>query len=380
MVLKNKAILIISSEAWGKIFISKHHYAVALAELGNRVYFLNPVNFNLLKGDILIETSSVDEKLFIISHRPFFPWILKFHVKWLFDVLIKVQVKRILKKINAKIDIVWDFNCSYLYNDLSMFNAEIKIFHPVDMLGVDVIKKKADIVFSVSPLILHDYKVPGVPKFLINHGLSKEFEVVANRPTSSDNYKNRPIKVCYIGNLLIPSLDRELIKQLVLIHTNITFTFIGPFSHKKNNIYNDYKEEDETFISFLNNCSNTIFTNTLSPAEIANEIDTFDAFIVCYKKTAHFRCDNSHKVLEYLSTGKVVISTPLLFYESYDVIEMSNKAISYEDLFDKIINDLDHYNSIRLMDKRKSFAKENTYKKHISKINMLITENVLHAN
>lgn len=45
----NKTILIISPEPWGKMMISKHHYALELAKLGNEVYFLNPPNNNSIK-------------------------------------------------------------------------------------------------------------------------------------------------------------------------------------------------------------------------------------------------------------------------------------------------------------------------------------------
>jgi hypothetical protein len=43
-VLKNKTILVISPNNWGTMHISKHHYAIELARLGNSVYFLNPPN------------------------------------------------------------------------------------------------------------------------------------------------------------------------------------------------------------------------------------------------------------------------------------------------------------------------------------------------
>ena len=41
------SILIISPEAWNGHFVSKHHYAVSLANRGYKVYFLNPPS-NLL--------------------------------------------------------------------------------------------------------------------------------------------------------------------------------------------------------------------------------------------------------------------------------------------------------------------------------------------
>ena len=39
MILKDKSILIVSPEPWAHLFVSKHHYAVHLAQRGNKVFF-----------------------------------------------------------------------------------------------------------------------------------------------------------------------------------------------------------------------------------------------------------------------------------------------------------------------------------------------------
>ncbi len=41
-MLNDKTILIISPQEWGKMLLSKHHYALELAKAGNIFYFLNP--------------------------------------------------------------------------------------------------------------------------------------------------------------------------------------------------------------------------------------------------------------------------------------------------------------------------------------------------
>lgn len=376
MVLTNKVILVISSEAWGKIFISKHHYAATLANLGNTVYFLNPIDYTLRVGEIKIESSSTNKDLFIIRYRPFFPWIFKFHAKWLFEILISIQVKKILRKLPTKIDIVWDFNCSYLYNDLSVFNAGTNIFHPVDKLSADAGNKKADIVFSVSPLILEEYKFPDVPRYLINHGLSEKFEPLASEEPLPVARYNEKIKACYIGNLLSPSLNRDIIKQIVSNNPGVDFHFIGPFTHKGNNIYPIFNAADKSFIDFLTGHSNVILTGILSSEEIAKEITKFDLFFMCYQNSPSYRCDNSHKIVEYLSTGKVIISTPVLFYQNTGLLLMSNTEADYNKLFSEVISNLPFYNSIELMRKRKAFAKDNTYQKQILRIADHITQNI----
>lgn len=376
MKFKNKVILLISSEKWGKIFISKHHYALTLAELDNTVYFLNPVEFSIPRGTINIEASEQNKNLLIVTFRPFFPWFLKFHAKLLFQFLMKLQIDKILKKIKKDIDIVWDFNCSYLFNELSIFKASIEIFHPVDMLDDKAAFKKADIIFSVSQQILNDYKVLDIPKFLINHGLSKEFIELANQCGVLNTNRVRK-KICYIGNLLIPSLDRSIIKEIIVAHPALDFIFIGPYEKGNNNIISEYKAVDNEFVNYLKRFHNVILLGVLNCKEIVECIADYDAFLLCYKNSQSYRCDNSHKILEYLSTGKVVISTPVSFYRGLGLIEMSDEKNEFHLLFNKVINNLDHYNSPQLIKKRKDFAKCNSYEKHVKEIELLINRSII---
>ena len=45
-----KKAIVVSPQSWGKMFISKHHYAVELSKLGYEVFFVNPPKENKLGG------------------------------------------------------------------------------------------------------------------------------------------------------------------------------------------------------------------------------------------------------------------------------------------------------------------------------------------
>src|SRR5579871_1976952 len=177
--LCNKTILLISPQLWGNMFISKHHYAIELAKRGNTVFFLNPPDnhkFSLSGKSkrIKIEQSKEHADLYLISHQLYFPYLLKFHIKPVFDLLMKKHVGDILKSIKKKVDIIWSFDLGNLYL-LDFFGRKpYKIFHPVDEpMDTNAIAsaKGSDIIFSVTNEILEKYTAFDVPKHFINHGV-----------------------------------------------------------------------------------------------------------------------------------------------------------------------------------------------------------------
>src|SRR6186713_730734 len=97
--LRNRTILIVSPQSWGKMYVSKHHYAIELANYGNKVYFLNPPQTDKkekMTGKILIRPSGNQDNLFIIDHRISFPYRIKFHFPRLFHALMKPHINAVL--------------------------------------------------------------------------------------------------------------------------------------------------------------------------------------------------------------------------------------------------------------------------------------------
>lgn len=376
MELKGKNILIISSETWGDIYISKHNYAVALARRGNTVYFLNPLREKMRRGEIKVEPSGVHPSLWIVSYNTFFPVILKFHLPKLFDYLMGFQIKKIVQRIGAKPDVVWDFNCSYLYNNLDQFGAPFSIFHPVDLIGQDVSRKSCDLVLSVSSTILDEYKRPDVPKYVVNHGLAETFVKIAKQPPAETETADRPLRLGYVGNLMMGALDREVLKQVITANETAEFHLIGPYTYSNNNIADERHHDKEyaDFLAFLKMQDNVKLYGPRKPRDIARLIDKFDMFLLCYQETPSYRADNSHKVLEYLSTGKVVVSNHLSFYQDKDLLEMTPQGKNRElpKLVQHVAENLHYYNSLENQQARKQWALDHTYERHIQRIEKYI--------
>lgn len=359
MKLRNKRILIVSPQGWddGR-FVSKHHYASELALRGNQVFFLGPPNGD---KDITIKPTKV-KHLSVISHRFKFNRSIRFHLRWLYDVLAKQHVRSI-NKVTGKIDIVWCFEPN-LYTSLTWFNADFNIYHPVDIIDKREqlnVGNSADVIFSVADNILDRFNNTKTLKQFINHGLSKEFTI------HSETHQNSSVKFAYIGNLMIKGLDRDRIKQIVINHPSIGFDFYG-----------NYNSNSDDFISFLQQQNNTKLLGLRSTKELAKELTNYSGFILCYNPQLESNSGtNSHKILEYLSFGKVIVANKIYHYEKYrNLIQMSLKEDNsdYDKLFEETVSNLEKYNSKELVDKRKNLAFSNTYAKQIDRIEEFISK------
>ena len=371
ITITGKCILLISPQSWGKMFISKHHYAVELAKCGNRVYFLNPPDQTLTER-IIIKAIEQHPGLFIIEHKLWFPYIIKFHAIQLFHLLMYAQVKAILRKIATPVEIVWSFDLGNLY-PFRFFSATArKIFHPVDEpLTKDAIDaaKGADLIISVTREILQKYALYKVPKHLINHGVSEDF--LKQYPVSK--FDNDVIHVGFSGNLMRPDIDRNVLLTIIEYHPAIIFECWGSYKEKDGNIGGAADKPTNAFINSLVAAPNVILHGAVFTAELAAGLQQMDAFLICYDiKKDQSKGTNYHKIMEYLATGKVIISNNVTAYaDRADLILMPEERDNNNklpELFSKTIRNIAAYNSNANQHTRKQFACKNRYTCQIAAI------------
>ncbi len=382
--LSNKIILIISPQSWGNMMLAKHHYAIELAKRGNQVYYLNPPDnhqWNLSGGRIKIKASAGYPNLFIIDQQLYFPYKLKFHSRRLYNILVKKQIRKILVAIPRPVDLIWSFDLGNLF-PLIFFDKKIfKIFHPVDEPADNnaiLAGQSADILFSVTREILEKYKSYGIPSYFINHGLAEEFLGVESDSITSDDH----IKVGISGNLMRPDLDRKILLQIIHENPSVIFHFYGSYTIKQSNIGAAEDVTTEMFIRDLKSIGNTLFHGVLKTEDLAKELNSMDAFLICYDvQLDQSKGTNYHKVIEYLSTGKVIISNNITTYKEYPELikmtasRMNNKSLPV--LFRETIADLEKWNSADLINQRKSFAQNNLYRKQLDRIELQLKSNYL---
>ena len=375
--LRNKTILIVSPNQWGAIRVSKHHYAVELAARGNRVFFLNPPDAKA-RSRLAIEPTEV-VGLSVVTYRPFVSYSLRFRSRALFDIIASAHVRWILKSLGSRINVVWCFDLN-LYRDLRWFGARVRIFHPVDQVVEEHqrgIASSATLVLSVSEEILKNVRNAGVRSQLVGHGLGAAFAARANiKRNDVEKEPTGHLRVGYVGNLFIPYLDRLTIRELVLSHPKIEFHFWGPSSAKESNVGGSDSDEFNSFVDFLRSRSNVILHGKQPPDTIAEQLYRMNVLLICYA-TANDpnRGCNSHKILEYLSTGRVIVSSHVPDYaDRPELISMvptvDNTGLPA--LFAETMRDLEMLNSHVRSQTRIRFALENTYAKQIDRVEEML--------
>ena len=364
-------ILILSPQPWNNLFISKHNYARAFA-VHNKVIYVGAPGHN--KGGFKFTKPEKDINLQILEYNIPLPEKIKFHWNRVYQLFIKFTLKRIFKKEGIDFDVCIDFGCYQQYRSIHWIPAKTHIFFPVDdHYFLRIQDRGANLIFSVSENICKKFSNSGKQCHFINHGLNREFEENALRILNENDFWKRSNKatVGYSGNLFIPFLDIPVLKKIVSDNPWVEFHFFGDtrFDEKnKEHIEWDY---------FLRNASNVVLHGFVHPKDLAQSLSSMDAFLLCYKPDyKNYHAENSHKVFEYLSTGKVLITTYLSIYSSNPLMLMSGKNKNEElpAIFTNTIESLERYNSLALQKKRIALSLDNTYSRQIKRIEYLIKD------
>ena len=133
MKIEGKNILLISPEAWGKNFVSKHHVAKYLSKY-NQVYFLDPAigsNKNPF-GKLTVETEDISDSLKVMRYKNLLPKLNDLPKSLQAKTYAK-QAKQIQEIIEIdKFDFVWSFD-PFRYWNLKWFVADHYVYHTVDV-------------------------------------------------------------------------------------------------------------------------------------------------------------------------------------------------------------------------------------------------------
>jgi hypothetical protein len=376
--LHNKTIWILSPQPWGIMRVSKHHYATTLATSGNRVFFIEPPT--LRQKGIKIKVSEENDKLFIVTYRPVYRG-KRFLPRFLYNMLIHRQISLLKRAIANRPDVVWCFD-PYRFVNLKWFGAQKTILHVMDLFLQKELPPETEnacVCIGVSDTIVKWLCKSGKTVHFINHGLAREFEDKAKLTLKGHTRLNQRVSpsqlsVGYAGNLRMEALNRNVMMEVINKHPAIRFVFWGNYGAENNNLGGVVNAEADYFISFLKAAPNVELRGPKKTRELQNEIEAIDLFWLCWNKDTSRMWDgsNSHKLLEYLSTGKPVISHSISTYKGSDLLYMLPEGCDYAVYFSSIIEKLKMGEPEELKQKRICYALENTYQKQIDRIEGVI--------
>jgi glycosyltransferase involved in cell wall biosynthesis len=360
---RERRACLISPQPWEHLPISKHHYARALAARGWKVFFLEPPAAG--EQELRLQATGVKGLTRIRYPEPW--WArLRFHARPVYDWLEGGLVRRIRARIGGPLDLVWSFDFNR-FADLRKFRAGRAIFHPVDPLSQPSHRRaatSADLVLSVSGRILASCRPGRTPHAVIPHGLSGPFARLAQK---SNPWKRRrgPLRVGYAGNLTRPILDRPTLWALIRAHLGAEFHFWGQREGGD--------PEAREFCRELERQPNVRLHGAVPPEELAKRLAAMDCLLLAYRSHAtESDLSNAHKILEYFSTGRAVLSCILEEHQTHPAgvarFVPAGKAKAYMAALAEILRRPDRFNSPKLARQRKTIALRCTYARNLDRI------------
>jgi hypothetical protein len=357
MDLMNKNILLISPEPWDHIFVSKHHYANHLAKSGNRVFFLNPPN------DKMDCVKTKFNNVYLVNYRGFIKG-LRFFPSYFQRYFIHQKFEAIQKLCAAHINIVWSFDNSVFFDFSSLPKNVFCISHIVDLnqdFNTIIAARTADLCIGVNQKIVNRLRKHNSNTILIPHGVQNFGDKIDEIDLAGEN----TIKAIYMGNLSMPHIDWELLLQIVLAQPFVDFVLIGD---GENTYSNSVK-------SSVLEKSNVFLTGKISADKIPSYLKKSDILLSIYDETYATNYATPHKMMEYFSSGKMIVSTWISEYEKQfkeGIILMTKNQNEFVRKFNLVVENLEEWNSSDKILKRQNFASKFTYDMQIEKIEKLL--------
>ncbi|MGL1889888.1 MAG: glycosyltransferase [Reichenbachiella sp.] len=342
MKLRDQNILLISPEPWDHIWVSKHHYARTLAEMGAKVVFANPPK----------NTWSLKQTEFpnlqVLDYPKFIPGLRKLP-SFISQRIIKQKLKQIERHCAVCFDIIWSFDNSVFF-DFTLLET-YNISHVVDLnqdFETAKAARTADICLGNTAPIITRLQINNLNAHFINHGLhiSSEKEPLDLQPTDG-------LKIGYCGNLDIPYLDWATLEQAFDQLTDCTFYLAGKCVRNQDKLQRD----------------NVVYLGQLNASQLKSFYDDMDLLILCYLADDYSdQLANPHKFMEYLASGKPIVSSYTHTYDDIPEILMSHKQEEWLSLLKKSLIDYPIWNSKEMSHMRNKIAQDNTYEKQIERI------------
>lgn len=339
--------------------LSKHHYAIELARRGNDVIFIEPWH----PGKILAE----------VNEHPgirLFPWRTFRGLRKIPPMIGRQLSRREMLKISSMSggipDVIWSFDNSRFF-DLNVLNENVYTIHHMVDLNQDFelarAASSAKMCLATTQFIDHRLRPYNTNTHNIGHGCDLQTYPAWQK-------KEGKIKIVYAGNLLIPLLDRARILKAVERFDGAEFIFAGAYDAGAVN--KRVNKEAKQFVDELRAHENVTLTGPLVGEAYHSLLSSADLFILAYSSDHYEQVANPHKIPEFLSTGRAIISNVLDSYKDTGLVEMADDEETWMELLGSAIQHVDDYNAPSEQKKRREWAEAHSYQKQVERIESLI--------
>ncbi len=365
ITLRNKNILIASTQNWYSPFLSKHYLAIELTK-ENHVYFVNPPRFiHKLNKPYKKFHDETNENLSVLTPQ----WLPKSHSFPLAKIVSLLIFKYTYRKIIKSINLIITFNP--IYHVLSeCFPGIPIIYYCVDYYPLPGIEKnileKANIIIVSSRALLEKHSGVYPNTFYLPHGIDFPDNKPMVRETSSTNLKS-PI-IGFIGNIC-KRLDYRLIYKMITTYPDYSFVFAGPYAESLLG-----EGLDNSQLTMLKSFNNVSLTGEIPKDLIDSYIAEFDICIIPYDTDLeNIKYCNPIKTLQYLRCGKPIVSTS---FPEINIIKDLAYVAKSADEFIELINYALKNETESKRYARINFAKKQSWASRLSRLEVLVNEHI----
>ncbi|SLN11643.1 hypothetical protein ROJ8625_00284 [Roseivivax jejudonensis] len=353
---------VISPQKWAGYQVSKHHYAKGLVKKGWQVVFVDPPTSMRRPGRIQLLPSNIPD-LWVMRYQTPFPYNLKFQLRRVFDLLMKLQARR-MTAVTGVPDVVWDFDNAYQFRDLQAFGAGKSLFHLVDAGTQGMGEKNADHFFYLYRSYCENAGGTPLEDHYVGIGLGDAHAALARTRLEHPlpERKDAPAHIGYVGNLAAPWIDWAGIREMAARHPEARFTLWGPLG--------DAPERDPDRAA-LRDMPHVTFPGLTPPEEIVRKSEDVDVWLIPFvSEKVQGGPVNSHKVMEYMATGRIIVMSWLAAYQDNDLVYMADDRDSRNlpEMLDDVLKQLDAYNASDRVEARRCLALDCTYDKRVTQV------------
>ena len=387
-------IVIVADEPWENFtWRRRHHVAWALAR-DHKVLFVEPP-LNVLSP--LRHRNIQWERLFnlgrlkhqgrnLYSYSPFkiVPLSLPFSGRLKFDAVNKKIVFSCLKRFANRLDlnrpILWVFFSDKQYEYYGLLDEAIVVGdiydkiapswegmlpeHVLELQGLqDRIIRKADIVFTVSRLLLDELAPLHDKVYLVPNGV--DYDSFNNAAQAGLDMSFRKPVIGFLG-MMHYIVDFDLLNFIAQSRPEWTLLLMG-----KENISGAV---DRLSFETLIKRHNVVYAGELYRCAIPAYLRITDVCMMPMKRIELRRYANPLKMWEYLAAGKPIVGTEQ--GSDYGLGEFIETARNKHEFLGAVEKSLGSADDVKLVNKRKEVARQNSWAERTGRMLKIIEQNL----